>query len=167
MSRDSWLPPRFLDWNYHFYLFYFVGFPQWESLRGPGGQKGLAPRGGNQYAHCSSSTGEIFDQIYLTEIIFLLLQAGLVNRKLGFNTWTWEEEVIVLTLEYFVFPFTILVRKKHTWNFFIHSIVFKKFRIIVLLSFWSFWCFLKWTLSLRPLFLRGEYSWEKNIRKLN
>ena len=45
------------------------------------------------------------------------VQAGLVNRKLGFTTWEWEEETIVLTLNYFALPFTILIRKKLFRNF--------------------------------------------------
>ena len=46
------------------------------------------------------------------QIDILDLQAGLVMRKMGFTTWEWEEEIIVLSMDYFQLPFTILIREK-------------------------------------------------------
>ena len=51
------------------------------------------------------------------QIDILDLQAGLVMRKMGFTTWEWEEEIIVLSLDYFQLPFTILFRKMNIENF--------------------------------------------------
>ena len=45
------------------------------------------------------------------QIDILDVQAGLVNRKLGYTPWKWEEETIVLSMDYFQLPFTILIRK--------------------------------------------------------
>ena len=45
------------------------------------------------------------------QIDILDVQAGLVNRKLGYTPWKWEEEIIVLSMDYFQLPFTILVRE--------------------------------------------------------
>ena len=46
------------------------------------------------------------------------VQAGLVNRKMPYTPWEWEEELIVLTMDHFQLPFTILIRKTYIRNFF-------------------------------------------------
>ena len=51
------------------------------------------------------------------QIDILDVQAGLVNRKMGYNTWKWEEEVIILSMDYFQLPFTILIREMNIRNF--------------------------------------------------
>ena len=47
----------------------------------------------------------------LCQIDIIDVQAGLVNRKMGYTPWKWEEENIVLSMDYFQLPFTILIRK--------------------------------------------------------
>ena len=44
------------------------------------------------------------------------IQSGLTNRKIGFTPWQWEEEITVLSLDYFSFPFAILVRQFYTYQ---------------------------------------------------
>ena len=53
----------------------------------------------------------------LCQIDILDVQAGLVNRKLGYTPWKWEEELTVLTMDHFQLPFTILVREMNIRNF--------------------------------------------------
>ena len=69
----------------------------------------------------STPLHKIVRMVILSLLLLLLLtpdvQAGLVNRKIGYTTWKWEEEVIVLTLDYFQLPFTILVREMSSRNF--------------------------------------------------
>ena len=62
------------------------------------------------------SNRKIRSQIY-TEIDIVDVQAGLINRKLGYTPWEWEEELIVLTMDHFQLPFTILIRKTYIRNF--------------------------------------------------
>ena len=50
------------------------------------------------------------------QIDILCVQAGLVNRKLGFTPWEWEEENIILSMDYFQLPFTILIREMNIGN---------------------------------------------------
>ena len=53
-----------------------------------------------------------------SEIDILNVQAGLVNRKLGYTLWKWEEELIVLSMDHLQLPFTILVRIMNIGNLF-------------------------------------------------
>ena len=55
-----------------------------------------------------------FKMMRFSDLVFMTFKAGLVNRKLDYQQWEWEEELVVLSLDYFVFPFTILIRKIHT-----------------------------------------------------
>ena len=52
------------------------------------------------------------------QIDIIDIQAGLVNRKMGYTPWKWEEEVIVLSLDHLQLPFTILVRIMNIGNLF-------------------------------------------------
>ena len=42
---------------------------------------------------------------------------SLVNRKLGYTSWQWEEEIIVLSMDHLQLPLTILIRKMNITNF--------------------------------------------------
>ena len=90
------------------------------------------------------------------------IQTGLTNRKIGFTPWQWEEEIIVLSLDYFSFPFAILVRQFYIRKFckyFFLSIVqdLKFLQKIFLISI-----FLKWTCTFSSLL----WIWNSN-RKTN
>ena len=94
------------------------------------------------------------------QIDILDLQAGLVMRKMGFTTWEWEEEIIVLSMDYFQLPFTILIREMNIGNFVDKFSLFYHLSCSISQTRQVSNSFLKWSRSLLSLFHHRNSDWK-------